>query len=61
MTLNYDQITGIIRAIVPPIVAWFAAKGYISDGSSSVILAAALAIAAAVWSILNNRTGKTIA
>ncbi len=58
--MNYDQITGIIRAIVPPAVAYCAAKGWIPAGSGDSILAAAIAIAAAIWSVQNNKTGKVV-
>ncbi len=58
--MNSDQITGIIRAVVPPLCAYLAAKGIIPVGSADAILAAVVAIAAAAWSIHNNRTGKVI-
>jgi hypothetical protein len=58
--MNYDQLTGIIRAVVPPLVAYLAAKGIIPAGSGDAILAALVAIAAAAWSIHNNQSGKTI-
>jgi uncharacterized membrane protein len=49
-----------VRALVPPLVAYLAAKGIIPAGSLDAILAAGTAIVAAVWSIINNRTGKVI-
>jgi len=58
--MNLDQITGVIRAVVPPLVAYLAAKGYIPAGSADSIIAAAVAVAAAVWSVHNNKTGKVI-
>ncbi len=58
--MNQDQLTGIIRAVVPPLVAYLVAKGYIPAGSADPLVAAAVAVAAAVWSIHNNRTGKVI-
>jgi hypothetical protein len=64
---NYDAWTGIIRALVPAGVAWVTAKGVLpvctaTDGTcpGDYILAAAIAIAAAIWSVLNNKTGKVI-
>ena len=59
--MNYDQYTGIVRAIVPAIVAYLAGKGYFSADTAATIGAAILAVAAAVWSVLNNKSGKTIA
>jgi hypothetical protein len=62
--MNYDQITGIIRAVLPPIVAYAVAKNWLPLGTDATvtgpIITAAIAIAAAVWSVLNNKTGKTI-
>ena len=58
--MNYDQITGILRAIVPAGLAWAVGKGYVPAGSVGDIGAAIAAIGAAVWSVYNNKTGKTI-
>jgi hypothetical protein len=58
--MNQDQATGIVRAVVPPLVTYLAAKGIIPIGSADAILAAAVAIVAAGWSIINNKTGKII-
>ncbi len=59
--MNYDQITGVIRVVVPAIIS-FAAGNHWFDVSTSteVITAACVAVAAAVWSVMNNKTGKTI-
>ena len=58
--MNTDQWTGIIRALVPAICAYGVGKGWISTSSVGDITAAAVAIAAAFWSVMNNKTGKTI-
>ena len=58
--MNTDQITGIIRAVVPAVVAWLVGKGYIPGGSAADVSSALVAIGAAIWSIQNNKTGKTI-
>ena len=58
--MNQDQATGIVRAAVPPLVAYLAAKGVIPIGSADAILAAGVAIVAAAWSIVSNRTGKVV-
>jgi hypothetical protein len=58
--VNQDQATGIVRAVVPPLIAYLAAKNIIPAGSADAILSAGVAIAAAVWSVINNKTGKTI-
>ena len=60
--MNYDQVTGILRAVIPAAIAFAISKGWIADISSSteLITSAAVAIAAAVWSVMNNKTGKVI-
>jgi hypothetical protein len=58
--MNYDQFTGIVRAIVPAIVGYFAAKNIISGETAGLIITAVTAVAAAVWSVLNNKTGKVV-
>ncbi len=57
--MNYDQFTGMIRAVAPAMVAWLAAS--LSPNAQGLVVAAIIAVAAAVWSVLNNKTGKTIA
>ena len=59
--MNQDQITGIIRAIVPPIVAWLAAKGVIGAESAGEIVTALTAIAVALWSIYIHMPDRTAA
>jgi hypothetical protein len=58
--VNQDQLGGIVRAIVPPLVTWLVAKNIIPAGSADLIVSAAVAIAAAGWSIVTNQTGKVI-
>ncbi len=54
--MNYDQYTGIIRAIAPAAVAYLVGKGLITSDTAGLIVTAVIAIGAAVWSVLNNRT-----
>ncbi len=58
--MNQDQLGGIVRAVVPPLVAYLAAKGIIPAGSADAVISAAIAVAAAIWSYLSNKSGKTI-
>ena len=58
--LTSDQMGGIIRAIVPPILAWFLAKGYITSDQVAPIIAGAVAIATAAWSTYTNKPGTVI-
>ncbi len=52
--MNYDQFTGIIRAIVPAILAYFVGKGLITSDAAGLIVTAVVAIGAAAWSVVNN-------
>lgn len=58
--MNYDQYTGIVRAIVPALIAWLVAKGYLTDSVGADVGVAIITVAAAVWSVLNNKSGKII-
>lgn len=58
--MNQDQVTGIVRALVPAILAYAVGKGWISNTTVGDITAIAVALAAAAWSVFNNKTGKTI-
>lgn len=58
--MNQDQLGGIVRAVVPPLVTYLVAKGIVPAGSADSLIAAAVAIAAAGWSIVSNKTGKVI-
>lgn len=58
--MNTDQITGIVRALVPAACAYAVGKGWITTSSVGDITAAAVAVASAIWSIQNNKTGKVV-
>ena len=59
--MNYDQITGIARTLGPAAVGWLAGRGWIPAGEpTGDIAAAVVALAAAIWSYYNNKTGKII-
>ena len=58
--MNQDQLGGIVRAVVPPLVTWLVAKSIIPAGSADAVISAAVAVAAAGWSVATNRTGKII-
>lgn len=58
--MNQDQLGGIVRAIVPPLITWLVAKNVIPAGSADAIISAAVAVAAAAWSVVSNKTGKVI-
>jgi len=54
--MNQDQITGILRAIIPALLAYVVGKGWIAESSIPDITAAVVAVVAAVWSVFNNTT-----
>jgi hypothetical protein len=56
--MNYEQFTGILRALLPAAMAYAVGKGWIPAGSVADISAAVVAVAAAVWSVVSNKTGK---
>jgi hypothetical protein len=58
--MNQDQLGGIVRAVVPPLVTWLVTKNIIPAGSADLVISAAVAIAAAAWSVVSNKTGKVI-
>jgi len=58
--MNQDQLGGIVRAVVPPVITWLVAKNIIPAGSADLVIAAAAALVAAVWSVFSNRTGKVV-
>jgi hypothetical protein len=58
---NYDQITGIVRAVVPAITGWLAAKGVSENTWIDIAVVIVVTLGACVWSIINNQSGKTIA
>lgn len=58
--MNQDQLGGIVRAVVPPAITWLVAKNIIPAGSADLVIAAAAAFVAAVWSVFSNRTGKVV-
>ena len=58
--MNQDQLGGIVRAVIPPLVTYLVAKGIVPSGSADALISAAVALAAAAWSVINNKTGKVI-
>ncbi len=58
--MNYDQYTGVVRALAPILLGFLISKGLGAD-TAGLVVAAVGAVAAAVWSVLNNKSGKTIA
>ena len=58
--MNSDQLTGIIRAVVPALLAYAVGKGWLTTSMAADISAGVVAVAAAIWSVHNNQTGKVV-
>lgn len=59
--MNQDQMTGILRAIVPAAVAYAVARGWISTSSAADVGAAVLTLGAAGWSVYTNSLAAKVA
>lgn len=53
--MDSNTINGILRAIVPAMVAWLVGKGYIANDTAGDITASIVAIGSAIWSVISNR------
>ena len=58
--MNTDMIGGVIRAVVPPVLAYLIGKGTLPAGDYSAVITGLVALVTAGWSIHTNKTGKTI-
>jgi len=57
--MNPAIISGILRAIVPAIVAYAAAKGFdLSSFGSEAVIGGVTAIAAAIWSVTSKKKAE---
>lgn len=54
--MTADQIQGILRAIVAPMISFAAAKGWLVDNQTGeLIITAISAVATAIWSVYAKR------
>ncbi len=58
--MNFDQWTGLLRALVPAFLGIAAGKGWIPNESVGDVATAVAAVTAAVWSVISNKSGKVI-
>jgi len=49
-----------VRAAVPAITAWLAARGIEGNTWIDILVVIIVTLGACVWSVLNNKSGKTI-
>jgi hypothetical protein len=55
-SFNPDQTGGVIRAMIPAVVAWLAAHHVLFDSDTwNIVLTCAATAVVAVWSYFNNR------
>jgi hypothetical protein len=54
--MNPSIIAGILRAVVPAVIAYAAAKGFdLSSFGSEAVIGGVAAIAAAIWSVASKK------
>ena len=53
--MDTNMITGIIRAVLPPLLVLLVAKGWVSAGSTDWIVTSVIALVTAGWSVWTNR------
>lgn len=59
--MNSSQLTGILRAVVPAIVAYLAGKGILFDADTwNIIIGSLVSIIAAVWSAKVHTESSTV-
>jgi energy-converting hydrogenase Eha subunit B len=55
MNINSAEFAGIVRAVVPALMAYLAGKNVIDNETAATIGAAITTIIVAVWSVLSKR------
>ena len=62
MDINYDRITGFVRAIVPTAVTWLTLHGQGWAGTTwgQIGIIVVVTAGSCIWSWLNNPSGKVI-
>ena len=58
--MNQNVVMGILRALVPGLVAYAAGRGWISAGEAGEISAAIITLGAAGWSAMTNTDAASI-
>lgn len=53
--MDMNSINGVLRAVVPAILAYAVGKGWIGASAVADITTAVVAVAAALWSVLSNK------
>jgi hypothetical protein len=58
--MNSNVVLGILRALVPGLVAYAAGRGWISAGEAGEISAAIITLGSATWSAMTNTDAASI-
>lgn len=53
--MDMNSVNGVLRAVVPAVLSYAVAKGWIGASAVADITAAVVAIAAAMWSVVSNK------
>lgn len=59
--MNKDQFLGVVRAAIMFGSGALISGGYMASGNQAEVIAAVLAVASLVWTLMENRKSKTIA
>ena len=54
--MDRNTINGVLRAVVPAVLAYLVGKGYVAETAVADITAATVAVAAAIWSVFSKKS-----
>ena len=52
--MNLNQVNGVLRAVIPALLAYAVGRGWLGESQAADILPAILALVAAGWSVITN-------
>ena len=58
--MSWDQILGILRAVIAAVGGWAVGKGYIDDATATSVGGAIVVIASSAWSVWANTQSAKI-
>lgn len=56
--MDMNVINGVIRALLPPIIAFLVAKGTLPVGAYDAVITGIVSLLSAIWSIKSNMVPK---
>ena len=56
--MNLNQVNGVLRAVIPALLAYAVGRGWLGESQAADILPAILALVAAGWSVITNAEPK---